>query len=183
MAPPLPPDCHAYGNAILSRLPFTNATSWDLSFPAGEQTIARKVLRTTVIFGSRPVFFYTTHLSVAADSTDAEKIQQVTEVIGHVQEDLGEGNPANATAIVTGEFNERPDHVAIAETMAAMFDDAWVKVHGPNGGLTGCLDGTQPTCRIDYIFVARDTGISPKSMTVDDDASLSDHLSTYARFE
>jgi endonuclease/exonuclease/phosphatase family metal-dependent hydrolase len=98
-------------------------------------------------------------------------------------DDLGENNPANAAAIVTGDFNEVPSHVAIRDTMGALFDDAWVKVHGPSGGLTGCLQQGQATCRLDYIFVARNSGITATAVVVDEDATLSDHFPVFARFD
>ncbi len=179
---PVSQACVPYGNAILSQYPLSNTANWELAATNGEGQLKRLLLRASVSMGGEDVYFYTTHLATRSRGTVEERVGQTGEVRARVQLDQAQAQPLRA--VVTGDFNSRPDERPITEEMNGLFTDSWRYANGPNGGLTGCFadnvppgENGVPTCRIDYVFLWKDGGFIAQSATVGLNEGLSDHLS------
>ena len=132
-----------YGTAILSEYPILDSGNTLLPRPAGgEQRGLREAL---IIVHGVPVRVYNTHLQ---HNSQLERTAQVRAIIEHI------GDQEEPT-ILMGDLNARPGDPELAP-LYAQFSDAWL-VAGEGPGHT--ISTTNPTARIDYVFVSRDIAV------------------------
>jgi len=136
----------AYGIAIMSRFPIYETRI--LHYTEIPERETRGALAVKIQPESprlrAPIWFVTTHLGT--DKTGEEQAQQVKELLAWL-----ESFDQNACFIVTGDFNQVPDSLAI-RLMSENYVDLW-NMGGENSGYT--FNAVQPTKRIDYLFIRK----------------------------
>ena len=156
-----------YGNAVLTRFPVVRVTH--TPFPmlrAGEQ---RGLLQLILNVHGRELVFMNTHLDYQSD--DAERWSNTGEIETRMKQYAGR------PIILCGDFNTTPES-RVCRRLGESFDDTWARV-GQGGGFT--IPASQPTKRIDYIWIARDKSLVPLKIWVPQ-SDASDHLPVVAEF-
>jgi len=157
-----PIDSGGLGQMTFTRLPILSTENKSVS-------AIRSVIRVTVQTDSGPLSIYNVHLegtgAVLPTGEDAA-VQEVQNVIDFVQATRN-GGPA----IVSGDFNAKPDDPSIERFLQAGFIDTLVKSGDATcdkAGDPGCTNSTIPLGdnpenhagkRIDYIFVLLDPSV------------------------
>ena len=181
---PIPLRCITFGNAILSRFPYTSTEKWLLPVAPTEGNENRKLLRTTFVVSGVQFHVYSTHL--AANPGDEEeggpeaREEQAQEIVRLVDLDrqMAEGQGFVFRPVVLGDFNSDPGDLAIT-AMLSTFADAWEEVH--DGGGETSDPRANLTRRLDYVFVGRVGGQLPVALAiVPPTGTLSDHLPALA---
>lgn len=150
-----------WGNAILSRFPIVSVDRAYL--PAVGTLLRRGYLGATLDVGGREILFISTHLQhindpgIHDDDPEADLYPVHTEQIEAILTEWGGAQPA----VLTGDFNARPEWRQIEELIAAGWVDAWAEAGEGEGFTSSALD---PQHRIDYVFhtpdlVAVDAGV------------------------
>ena len=188
-----------FGNMILSRLPVRQVARVLLPSPVdpNHKQMPRMLLEAVVATRFGLLRVMTTHLEYYSPLQREAQVQGVrsrhAEASAHARRDrpvdVSEGPfhslPQTLSAVLTGDFNCRPDDPAFAR-MVAPFDerelpfvDAWAMVHPgePHAPTVGVHDREQwpePfTC--DFVFATRDLRPRLRGIEVDAGTAASDH--------
>jgi endonuclease/exonuclease/phosphatase family metal-dependent hydrolase len=122
-----------------------------------------------------PLQFYNTHLH----TTQQDRLMQ-TPVIASVIDSAPEG-----PKVMTGDFNARPTAAEMAPIYARLLD-AWMEApepspENPMGFTSPARLTTDPTSRIDYVFVSADVSVAASRVPIDGQTRLaSDHYPVVA---
>lgn len=188
-----------FGNLIFSRLPviqvYRHLLPWpaDSARPSMQRIAVEAVIR--VKWGELRIV--TTHLEYYSASQRAAQVEALRGLHAQACEHAGSPRPSGdaggpfdakprpASAILTGDFNFRPDDPGHAR-MTALFDggvprffDAWRIAHpdvphAPTVGLFENSFADRPFC-FDFLFVTPDIAGRVESVAVDGDTQASDH--------
>jgi len=196
----------AFGNLILSRYPVAQALRFQLPWPSDPQanSMPRVLLEATVETPLGAIRVMTTHLEYYSGLQRIAQVEAIrarhAEACGHARVDrkLDESDgpfrntPQTASAILTGDFNFRPDdplhgrlQVPLGEGSSALVD-AWQALHphAPHPHTNGVHDREQwpapYTC--DFVFVSEDLAPRLRAVCVDADTQASDHQPMLVEF-
>jgi len=148
-----------YGLGILSRLPIVISKSMKL--PSGPKREQRIVLEVFVKPASGPAFvFACTHLDHSSGQSDR------TDQNVELSQLFGKGP---SQAILAGDFNSTIDKPELSSIL-----EKWVDVDAAK--MTPTIPVKNPTRKIDYIFVQKDSPWSVVSAEVLQEPIASDHL-------
>lgn len=150
-----------YGNAVLTRFPVKRWTNrhYQMLRP-GEQ---RGLLQVVLDVRGRELVFLDTHVDYRGD--DAERLSNAVEILEAIQ--ACRGRPM----ILCGDFNDTPGS-RTHQKIAQQFTDTWTAV-GSGDGFT--IPVEKPRKRIDYIWIAKDSGLEAVQVWVPK-SEASDHL-------
>ncbi len=195
----------AFGNLILSRLPVLQALRWQLPWPCdalAKRSMPRMLVEATIEAPFGPLRVMTTHLEYYSGLQRAAQVEAIrarhAEACGH--ERAGREHAAEArddssgpfrsaahtaSAILTGDFNLRPDDPLHARIRAAFDDgtpdllDAWQQLHPGKAHqhTNGVHDREQwpESFACDYVFTSADLAPRLKALRVDGETQASDH--------
>jgi endonuclease/exonuclease/phosphatase family metal-dependent hydrolase len=197
----LAPDAsrRAFGNLILSRLPVALALRVQLPWPPDPdvKSMPRVLIDATVEAPFGPLRVMTTHLEyysarqraaqvVAIRSHHVEACDRARRpgVRGKPQTPFDTGAPT-ASAILTADFNFRPDDLLHAQLQAPFpdgapaFVDAWTVAHPgqPHAHTNGVYDRVQwpESYACDFIFITENLRARVRRVEVDSATRASDH--------
>ncbi len=188
-----------FGNLILSRLPvvqvYRHLLPWpaDTAKPSMQRIAVEAVVRTA--WGDARII--TTHLEYYSARQRAAQVEALRSLHAQACEHAGSPHPSGnagspfaatprpASAILTGDFNFRPEdpgHArmnALFEGSIPRFFDAWRILHpdtphAPTVGLFENSFAERPYC-FDFIFVTPDIAGRVESVSVDGATQASDH--------
>lgn len=182
-----------FGNLILSRLPVKQVYRHTLPWPsdASVPNMPRLALETVIEAPFGLVGVTTTHLEYFSSAQRAAQVARLIELkgeaLGHSKKppaakpkDSGPFTPMArpACAILTGDFNMRPEDPLVARLTQA-WRDAWMAAHpGKPHAPTFCVhDNTfskTPYC-CDFVFVSEDLARRISEVRVDLQNQASDH--------
>ncbi len=128
----------------LSQKPETPSRGWDAALPR---------VCTHGSFADRrtgdTIYVFNTHFDHVGDTARLRSADLIAQVIGKVC-------PTNASMILMGDFNLKPESAAI-QKLSQQFDDSRKSsirpAYGPEGTFNGFLLDQWPRARIDYVFV------------------------------
>ncbi len=189
-----------FGNMILSRLPVEQVLRLQLPWPADPavRSMPRMLLEAVVQAPFGPLRVMTTHLEYYSQAQRAAQLEAVrqrhAEACGHALDDRArsdsgdpfQAQPQTVSAILTGDFNFRPDDALHARMTAPFedsrlppFDDAWQRFHParaqpPTIGVHDCHQWPDKFA-CDFIFATRDLGPRLRAVAVDAKTAASDH--------
>jgi endonuclease/exonuclease/phosphatase family metal-dependent hydrolase len=156
-----------YGNAVLTRFPVLRVTNTPYQMlRAGEP---RGLMQLVLDVHGRELVFLNTHIDYRPD--DAERMLNVGEIETRLK--LNAGRPI----ILCGDFNATPES-RVCRRLSENLEDTWARI-GEGDGFT--IPASQPTKRIDYIWIAKDTSLKPIKVWVPP-SDASDHLPVVAEF-
>lgn len=188
-----------FGNLILSRLPVTQVyrhlLPWpvDTAKPSMQRIAVEAVVRTA--WGDARII--TTHLEYYSSRQRAAQVEALRNLHAQACEHAGSPRPSGdaggpfaatprpASAIITGDFNFRPEdpgHArmnALFEGSIPRFFDAWriahpEALHAPTVGIFETSFAERPYC-FDFIFVTPDIAGRVETVSVDGATQASDH--------
>lgn len=188
-----------FGNLILSRLPVTQVyrhlLPWpvDTAKPSMQRIAVEAVVRTA--WGDARII--TTHLEYYSSRQRAAQVEALRNLHAQACEHAGSPRPSGdaggpfaatprpASAIITGDFNFRPEdpgHArmnALFEGSIPRFFDAWRIAHpeAPHAPTVGIFENSfaeRPYC-FDFIFVTPDIAGRVETVSVDGATQASDH--------
>lgn len=188
-----------FGNLILSRLPVIQVYRHLLPWPADpdNSSMQRMAVEAVIRASWGEVRIMTTHLEYYSARQRAAQVEGLralhSQACGHAGPPRPPGDagtpfaamPRPASAILTGDFNFRPEdpgHVrmtALFEGSVPRFFDAWRIAHPdvPHAPTVGIFENSfadRPYC-FDFFFVTPDIGGRVESVTVDGETRASDH--------
>ena len=156
-----------YGNAVLTRFPVLRVTNTPYQMlRAGEP---RGLMQLFLDIHGRELVFMNTHIDYRPD--DAERMLNVGEIETRLK--LYAGRPI----ILCGDFNTTPES-RVCRRLGENLEDTWARV-GQGDGFT--IPASQPTKRIDYIWITKDKSLEPIKVWVPP-SDASDHLPVVAEF-
>lgn len=189
-----------FGNMILSRLPVEQVLRVQLPWPADPavRSMPRMLLEAVVQAPFGPLRVMTTHLEYYSQTQRAAQLEALrarhAEACTHALDDRGrsdsgdpfQAQPQTVSAVLTGDFNFRPDDPLHAR-MVAPFDDARVpafhdtwqglypaQAHPPTIGVHD--RGQWPDAfACDFIFATSDLRPRLRAVAVDATTAASDH--------
>jgi endonuclease/exonuclease/phosphatase family metal-dependent hydrolase len=186
---------HRFGNMVLSRLPVRQVLRHPLPWP-GEPglNMARMLIEASVLAPFGPLRVMTTHLeyfSARLRRLGVDAIRDVHATAASreaVPRETGPGpyvvQPGSRSAILTGDFNMRPDDPARLRLLAPFddgapaFRDAWRIRHGdtphPHSFCIADQRYGEPHCA-DYVLVTDDLAPRVVDVSYDTQTRLSDH--------
>ena len=189
-----------FGNMIFSRFPVLQVFRHLLPWPAdpGVSSMQRMALEATLDTPLGLVRVITTHLEYYSDRQRAAQVERLRELHQEAVSqaacqrpgDAAQGPfafvPRAAAAILTGDFNCRPDSADHARLLAPLeegappYRDAWRLTHPgqPHAPTVGLYDKAQwpgPPFTFDFIVVSADLVPRVKDMRVDPISQASDH--------
>ncbi len=188
-----------FGNMILSRYPVLQVLRTQLPWPSdpGKKSMPRLLLEATLDTPRGAIRIMTTHLEYYSALQRAAQVKAIrahhAEACGRARADGKrerspgpfQGLEQPASAILTGDFNFRPDDALHARIGAPFGDatpelvDAWLQLHpqAPHpytSGVYGRAQRPEPfTC--DFIFTTRDLAPRLQGVKVDSGTQASDH--------
>jgi endonuclease/exonuclease/phosphatase family metal-dependent hydrolase len=158
-----------YGNALLSRFPFSSSSTRLLSYERG-------VAQATIVVNGRNVNLFSTHVEYY---TSWWRPIQIREALAWI-------NSFAEPRIIMGDFNTNPG-TSDYNLVASPYQDAWVAAR--NAGTATSYNGTGNThggSRFDYVFYSRVSALSLQSVNVPDTRTSgvfpSDHDPVVATF-
>ncbi len=185
---------------VCSRLPVRQALRHLLPWPAEDdvQSMQRVAVETTLDTALGPLRVTTTHLEYYSRRQREAQIDRLRELhreavahararrAGTASDGPFEPVPRAAPAILTGDFNFRPDAPEHARLLADFDDstppyvDAWELLHPgqPHPPTIGLFDKVQwpgPAFTFDFICVSADLAPRVRDIRVDDRTDASDH--------
>jgi endonuclease/exonuclease/phosphatase family metal-dependent hydrolase len=156
-----------YGNAVLTRFPVLRVTNTPYQMlREGEQ---RGLLQMVLDLHGRELVFMNTHIDYRPD--DAERMLNVGEIETRMKQYAGR------PIILCGDFNATPES-RVCRRLSESFEDTWARV-GQGDGCT--IPASQPTKRIDYIWITKGKSLEPLKVWVPR-SDASDHLPVVAEF-
>ncbi len=189
-----------FGNMILSRLPVEQVLRVQLPWlvdPA-VRSMPRMLLEAVVQAPFGPLRIMTTHLEYYSQRQRAAQLEALRarhgEACAHALDDRARSDtgdpfqpqPQTVSAIITGDFNFRPDDPLHARLLAPFddarvpaFEDAWQRVHPGQAqpatiGVHDC-DQWPDSFACDFIFATRDLRPRLRAAAVDATTAASDH--------
>ncbi len=194
-----PGERRAFGNLVLSRLPVLQALRFQLPWPCDPQakSMPRMLVEATIEAPFGPLRVMTTHLEYYSGLQRAAQVEAIrtrhAEACGHARagaphDDADSpfgGAARTVSAILTGDFNFRPDdplHARIREPFddgTPEWLDAWQQLHPGEAhqhtnGVHDREQWPQPhTC--DYVFASADLAPRLRTLRVDAATQASDH--------
>ena len=192
-----------FGNLILSRLPVAQALRHVLPWEAAETRNMPRVLVEAMIetpFG--PIRVMTTHLEYSSPvlrAAQVDGIRQIQRMAAARQATPRQPGPHtyaptpnSASAILTGDFNMRPDDAGLAQLLAPFEGDVppmvdlWPVLQGdaPHPPSAFICDQTYgpPGC-LDYVLATPDLATRARSITYDIETHASDHQPILVEFD
>ena len=188
-----------FGNMILSRLPVRRVLRHSLPWPAEDDvpSMPRAALEAVIEAPWGAVRLTTTHLEYYSEAQRVAQVARLREIhaeacahasaIPSTRYDSGPFEPfaRPASAILTGDFNMRPDDRLVAE-LAQDYSDAWRVAHpGEPHPPTFCVHGREhgdaPYC-CDFVFVSADLAPRVAAVRVDPECQASDHQPVVVEF-
>ncbi len=189
-----------FGNMILSRLPVAQALRVQLPWPADPsvRSMPRMLVEALVQAPFGPLRIMTTHLEYYSPRQRTAQLEGLrahhAQACAHALDDRAgsdSGDPFQAqrhsvSAILTGDFNLRPDDPLHARMAAPFedprvppFDDAWQRLHPgraqpPTVGVHDCHQWPDPFA-CDFVFATSDLRGRLRSVAVDGATDASDH--------
>lgn len=189
-----------FGNMIFSRFPVLQVFRHLLPWPAdpGVPSMQRIALEVTLDTPLGLVRVTTTHLEYYSSRQRASQVERLRELHQEATVQAGSVRPGQvsegpfffvpraAAAILTGDFNCRPESADRTRLLAAIEDatppycDAWEithpgESHAPTVGLYDKIQWPDPPFTFDFIFVSRDLAPRLREMRVDATSNASDH--------
>lgn len=184
-----------FGNMILSRLPVAQVLRYTLPWEAAAtRNMPRLLLEAVVETGSGPLRVMTTHLEYSSATLRRAQVEGIREAHRTAYERVvtpredGPGTyvllPTSGAAVLTGDFNMKPDD-PIKQRISDAFDngapalvDAWQAAHGAEKHPSSfCLyDQTYgaPHC-CDFVFVTEDLKARVSRIEYKQETQASDH--------
>ena len=184
-----------FGNVLFSRLPVRQVMRHQLPWFGGEgQNMPRVLLEALVMAPFGPVRMMTTHLEYSSDALKAAQVEAIRTAHDHAcdrernrrRSGIGPyaAQPGSRSAILTGDFNLKPDHPtrlrvgASFESDTPRLVDSWEALnpgepHPPSFCITDSRYGP-PHCA-DYVYVTEDLAPCVESVVYDTETRLSDH--------
>jgi len=189
-----------FGNMILSRLPVRQVFRHTLPWPpqAGVPNMPRVAIEAVIEASWGLVSVFTTHLEFFSKAQRAAQVARLCELqaeaLAHSTapsaakaKDSGPFTPfaRPPSAILTGDFNMRPEDPSVKE-LKGNFVDAWAVAHpGKPHPPTFCLfDDTyekEPYC-CDFVFATPELAPRIASVRHDQDTQASDHQPVIVEF-
>lgn len=188
-----------FGNLILSRLPVQRVLRHSLPWPAheGVPSMPRVALEAVIEAPWGPVRVTTTHLEYYSEVQRAAQVERLCEIDAEARAHAAATPSARykagpfqpfarpAPAILTGDFNMRPDDPLVAR-LQETFRDAWQianpgRVQPPTFGVFDPKFPTAPYC-CDYVFVSGELAPRVAAARVGSDCQASDHQPVIAEF-
>jgi len=189
-----------FGNLILSRYPVVQVQRIRLPWPSDPEvrSMPRVLLDATVEAPFGRVRIMTTHLEYYSQAQRAAQVEALrarhAEACGHALDDRArsdsgdpfQAQPHTVSAILTGDFNLRPDdplHARMtapdADPRVPAFCDAWQFLHPGQDqpatiGVHDCDQWPDPFA-CDFIFATSDLGSRLRTVAVDATTDASDH--------
>ena len=187
-----------FGNLVLSRLPVLQVYRHLLPWPAdpGVSSMQRLALECVVVAPWGPLRMTTTHLEYYSEMQRMAQVDALLalhrEACGHTDHprarpsgDPFSAMPRPASAILTGDFNCKPDSAeyrrltADADPPAVRLLDAWKRLHPdaphpPTAGVHEDSWAKPPYC-CDFVFVTQDLAPRVREVTIDSTTRASDH--------
>ncbi|RPH64112.1 MAG: endonuclease, partial [Burkholderiales bacterium] len=189
----------AFGNLVLSRYPVVQALRIQLPWPSdpNAKSMPRVLLEATIETPLGAIRLMTTHLEYYSGLQRIAQVEAIrarhAEACGHARVDrtLDDSDSPfrscaqTSSAILTGDFNFRPEDPLHARLQAPLGDgssalvDAWHALHPgtPHPHTNGVHDREQwpapYTC--DFVFVSTDLAPRLRATRVDADTQASDH--------
>lgn len=189
-----------FGNLILSRLPVHQVHRRCLPWPADAavSSMPRMLLEAVVEAPFGPLRIMTTHLEYYSATQRAAQVEALRDhhaeacgrarIAGVGDDSQGpfQSQPQTVSAILTGDFNVRPDDPLLAR-LTAPFDDAavpplddvWRKLHPGHAQppTSGVHDRAQwpEAFACDFICASRDLRERLRAIEIDGDTQASDH--------
>lgn len=189
-----------FGNAVVTRLPVLQVFRHLLPWPADPAVPSMQRLALEVVLSSRsgPLRVTTTHLeyySASQREAQVERLRELhAEAAAHALEPARakkeggpfEAMPRPASAILTADFNFRPDDPLHARVQAPLragvpaYRDAWRLRHPgkrqpPTLGVYDKKQWPGPAFACDFIFVSEDIAGRVEDVVVDGRTDASDH--------
>jgi endonuclease/exonuclease/phosphatase family metal-dependent hydrolase len=188
-----------FGNLIFSRLPVIQVFRHLLAWPADPKAPSMQRIAVEAVVQARwgPLRVMTTHLEYYSAMQRMAQVEMLRhlhdEACGHAAPPRPSGDPGEpfaalprpASAILTGDFNFKPDapeHERITWALGAAapcFMDAWEIAHPnqPHAHTVGQYENgwaEHPYC-CDFVFVTEDLSARVREVTVDAHTQASDH--------
>lgn len=188
-----------FGNLILSRLPVIQVYRHLLPWPADQAkpSMQRVAVEAVVRASWGAVRILTTHLEYYSARQRAAQVEALRGLHAQACDHAGSPRPSGdggtpfavaprpASAILTGDFNFRPEDpgharmTALFEGSVPRFFDAWRSAHPdvPHAPTVGIFENSfaaQPYC-CDFIFLTPDVAGRVESVRVDGETQASDH--------
>lgn len=192
-----------FGNLLLTRLPVAQALRHLLPWEAAATRNMPRVLVEAMVetpFG--PIRLMTTHLEYSSPALRAAQVEGIRQVHRMASErqttprlpgpHTYAPTPNAASAILTGDFNMRPDDAGMAQLLAPFEGDVpplvdlWpvlrgAKPHPPSAFICDQTYGP-PGC-LDYVLATRDLAERARSITYDIETQASDHQPILVEFD
>ncbi|HMO28379.1 endonuclease/exonuclease/phosphatase family protein [Enterovirga sp.] len=192
-----------FGNLLLTRYPVAQALRHLLPWEAARTRNMPRILIEAVAhtpFG--PVRLMTTHLEYSSAALRAAQVEGIREAHrmaasrSRLPRQPGPHTyaptPDTASAVLTGDFNMRPDDPALARLLAPFDDgtpafcDLWPILRGaePHPSTAFIIDQTYgpPGC-LDYVLATPDLAARARRIACDIDSRASDHQPVLVEFE
>jgi endonuclease/exonuclease/phosphatase family metal-dependent hydrolase len=189
-----------FGNMILSRLPVEQVLRVQLPWPADPavRSMPRLLLEAVVQAPFGPLRVMTTHLeyyslrqrAAQAEAVRARHAEACTHALddraGSDSGDTFQAQPQTVSAILTGDFNFRPEdplHARLSapldDARAPVLEDVWQRLHPgqaqpPTIGVHDCAQWPDPFA-CDFIFASSDLRPRLRAVAVDATTAASDH--------
>ena len=189
-----------FGNMLFSRLPVREVFRHLLPWPAddGLMSMQRLAVEATLATPLGPLRVITTHLEYYSARQRAAQIDRLRELHheavgqaravrpGDASDGPFEAVRRGAAAVLTGDFNFRPDDpeharmIAPIDAVTPAWRDAWQIVHPgrPHEPTVGVHDHAQwpePPFTFDFVFVSADLADRVRDVRVDPGSDASDH--------
>jgi endonuclease/exonuclease/phosphatase family metal-dependent hydrolase len=192
-----------FGNLLLTRYPVAQALRHLLPWEAAAtRNMPRTLIEAVAVTPLGPVRLMTTHLEYSSPVLRAAQVEGIRQahrmaVARHaLPREAGPHTyrmtPASASAILTGDFNMRPDDPVLARLMAPLegevppLVDLWPAVMGEEPHPpTACLfDQTygEPGC-LDFVLATPDLAARANRLVCDIETKVSDHQPILVEFD
>lgn len=191
-----------FGNLLLTRYPVAQALRHLLPWEAAHtRNMPRILVEAMAMTPLGPIRLMTTHLEYSSPTLRAAQVEGIREahrmaVSRHLTPRAAGPHtytltPGSPSAILTGDFNMRPDDAALARLMAP-FDsdvppllDLWPALKGdePHPPSACLFDQTygEPGC-LDYVLATPDLAARARSIVYDVETQVSDHQPILVEF-
>ncbi|AOO81220.1 endonuclease/exonuclease/phosphatase family protein [Bosea vaviloviae] len=192
-----------FGNLLLTRYPVAQALRHLLPWEAAEtRNMPRMLIEAMALTPLGPVRLMTTHLEYSSSQLRAAQVDGIREAhrmaLARHDKPREAGphtyrmTPGSASAVLTGDFNMRPDDPVLARLLAP-FDggepplvDLWASVmgeapHPPTANLFDQIYG-EPGC-LDYVLATPDLAARARAVICDVETKVSDHQPILVEFD